>query len=358
MALVRRPRKKAPKAAPVPKNALEAMLPLYLEWLEVRQYSGETIRTRRNHLEIFLRWCAERGLEDPHEITRPVLERYQRHLFHYRKRNGQLLGFRTQHAMLVPLRSWFKWMTRQNHILHNPASEMELPRRSHSLPKHVLTAEEVEQVLLQPDMRDPMGLRDRAILETLYSTGVRRGELVQIKLYDADLKNGTVFIRQGKGKKDRVVPIGDRAVAWIEKYLRETRPELAMEPDDMTLFLSQYGEPISRDHLSDKVHDYIEAANLGKSGGPHLLRHTMATLMLEGGADVRFIQQILGHSNLSSTEIYTHVSIRQLKQVHQATHPAQLKPSEAAAHNQDAEQRAELLAALDKEGDEEDRENP
>src|SRR5271166_3429141 len=112
---------------------------------------GETIRTRRNHLEVFLRWCGERGLEDPHEITRPVLERYQRHLFHYRKRNGQLLGFRTQHAMLVPLRSWFKWMTRQNHILHNPASEMELPRRSHTLPKHVLPAEEVEQVLLQPD---------------------------------------------------------------------------------------------------------------------------------------------------------------------------------------------------------------
>ncbi|HKM49513.1 MAG TPA: site-specific tyrosine recombinase XerC [Terriglobales bacterium] len=347
MAPLRRLRKAKPRPSPPPpRNELEAMLPLYLEWLEVRQYSGETIRTRRNHLEVFLRWCGERGLEDPHEITRPVLERYQRHLFHYRKRNGQLLGFRTQHAMLVPLRSWFKWMTRQNHILHNPASEMELPRRSHTLPKHVLTAEEVEQVLLQPDMRDPMGLRDRAILETLYSTGVRRGELVQIKLYDADLKNGTVFIRQGKGKKDRVVPIGDRAIAWIEKYLRETRPQLAMEPDDMTLFLSQYGEPISRDHLSDKVHDYIEAANLGKSGGPHLLRHTMATLMLEGGADVRFIQQMLGHSNLSSTEIYTHVSIRQLKQVHQATHPAQLKKPETTALRQDAEQRAELLAAL------------
>jgi integrase/recombinase XerD len=129
----------------------------------------------------------------------------------------------------------------------------------------------------------------------------------------------------------------------------ETRPQLAMEPDDMTLFLSQYGEPISRDHLSDKVHDYIEAAKLGKSGGPHLLRHTMATLMLEGGADVRFIQQILGHSNLSSTEIYTHVSIRQLKQVHQATHPAQLKKTETAAPRQDAEQRAELLATLDNE---------
>ncbi len=357
MAPVRRPREEKPKQAPpAPKNALEAMLALYLEWLQVRQYSGETVRTQRNHLDVFLRWCAERGLEDPHEITRPVLERYQRHLFHHRKRNGQPLSFRSQHAMLVPVRSWFKWMTRQNHILHNPASELELPRRGHQLPKHVLTVEEVEQVLRQPDMRDPMGLRDRAILETLYSTGVRRSELIQLKLYDADLRNGTVFIRQGKGKKDRVVPIGDRAIAWIEKYLREIRPKLVVEPDDMTLFLSQYGEPISPDHLSGKVHDYVEAANLGKGGGPHLFRHTMATLMLEGGADVRFIQQMLGHANLSTTEIYAHVSIRQLKQVHRATHPAQLKPSEAAAHAQVAEQRAELLAAFDTE-DTEDEEN-
>jgi integrase/recombinase XerD len=211
--------------------------------------------------------------------------------------------------------------------------------------------EEVEQVLRQPNLSDPMGVRDRAILETLYSTGIRRGECVQLNLYYADLRNGTLFIRQGKGKKDRYVPIGDRAIKWIEKYLCEVRPELAVEPDDMALFLSQYGEAFSRDHLSGMVHDYIEAANLGKGGGPHLLRHTMATLMLENGADLRFIQEILGHEKISTTQIYAHVSIRQLKLVHGHTHPAEQQPESTAAKEAakegDAQARAELLAALD-----------
>jgi integrase/recombinase XerD len=245
--------------------------------------------------------------------------------------------------MLVPLRGWFRWMTRQNHILHNPASELELPRLGHHLPKHVLTVEEVELVLQQPNITDPMGLRDRAILETLYSTGIRRGELIQLKLYDTDVRGGTLFIRQGKGKKDRVVPIGERAIKWIEKYLRQVRPELAVEPDDMTLFLSQYGDALSRDHLSGMVHDYLLAANIGKGGGPHLLRHTMATLMLENGAGLRFIQEILGHEKITTTQIYTHVSIRRLKQVHDSTHPAQLHKAPGAAQEQE---RDELLAAL------------
>ena len=344
MARITRPRKAKPKkAAPLPQNPLQAMLPPYLEWMQVRQYSENTVETRRNQLGVFLRWCNERGLENPHEITRPVLERYQRYLFHYRQRNGCPLSFRTQHGMLVPLRGWFRWMTRQNHILHNPASELELPRLGHHLPKHVLTVEEVELVLQQPTISDPMGLRDRAILETLYSTGIRRGELIQLKLYDTDLRGGTLFIRQGKGKKDRVVPIGERAIKWIEKYLREVRPELTVEPDDMTLFLSQYGDASSRDHLSGMVHDYLLAANIGKGGGPHLLRHTMATLMLENGAGLRFIQEILGHEKISTTQIYTHVSIRRLKQVHQATHPAQLHKASGAAQEQE---RDELLAAL------------
>lgn len=311
------------KAAPVPKNAIEAMLEPHLEALAVKQYSQQTIKTRRDQLGVFIRWCADRGLENPHDITRPVLERYQSYLFNYRKRNHQPLSFRTQYGMLVPVRVWFRWMTRANYIPHNPALDLELPRTGHYLPKHVLSVEEVERVLQQPNVSDSKGLRDRAIVETLYSTGIRRGECVQLKLYDVDLRNGTVFIRQGKGKKDRMVPIGARAISWIERYLCNVRPGLAVEPDDMTLFLSQYGEPISRDHLSGMVHDYVEAANVGKGGGPHLLRHTMATLMLENGADLRFLQEILGHESISTTQIYTHVSIRQLKLVHENTHPAE-----------------------------------
>ena len=318
-------------SAAVSTNSLEAVLRLHLEALAVRLYSLETIKTRQYQLRAFIRWCAVQGIEGPTDIVRTVLEQYQSYLFHYRKKNGQPLSFRTQHGMLVPLRSWFRWMSRENHVLHNPTIDLELPRLGHYLPKHVLSAEEAELLMHRPKLSEPIGLRDRAILETLYSTGIRRGECVRLKLHDTDFRNGTLFVRQGKNKKDRIVPLGRRAIKWIERYIRDVRPSLAPEPDDMTLFLSYYGDPISRDHLSGLVHDYLKATNIGKSGGPHLLRHTMATLMLDNGADLRFLQAMLGHENISTTQIYTHVSIRQLKLVHEKTHPAE-RSKDGRAH--------------------------
>ncbi len=175
---------------------------------------------------------------------------------------------------------------------------------------------------MQPNVADPIGLRDRAILETLYSTGMRRLELINLKLYDLDTERGTILIRQGKGKKDRMVPIGERAIAWLDKYVREARPQIVAEPDDGTVFLTAQGEPFSRDHLTWAVRQHVVAANLGKVGACHLFRHTMATLMHEGGADIRYIQAILGHEDLKTTQIYTQVAIRALKQIHAATHPA------------------------------------
>ena len=203
-------------------------------------------------------------MTEPVEVTRPVLERYQRHLFHYRKKNGEPLSFRSQHSCLVPLRVWFRWMTRQNHILHNPASELELPRLGRALPKNIFSAQEVERIMQLCEIEEPIGLRDRAILEVLYSTGLRRMEMIALKLYDLSLDRGLLLVRQGKGHKDRYVPIGERAIAWLEKYIREGRPQLAIEPDDMTVFLTAQGEPFSRDHLSFAVKERIDAAQAGK----------------------------------------------------------------------------------------------
>uniref|UniRef100_UPI003F958530 tyrosine-type recombinase/integrase n=1 Tax=Mycobacterium sp. TaxID=1785 RepID=UPI003F958530 len=140
-----------------------------------------------------------------------------------------------------------------------------------------------------------------------------------------DLERATVTIRQGKGKKDRIIPLGDRAAAWVRKYLDESRPQLASEPDDKVVFLSNAGEPFSLDYLTEVARGYVEAAGIGKQGACHLFRHTMATLMLEGGADIRFIQAMLGHADLKTTQIYTHVAIRQLQEIHRATHPAKLE---------------------------------
>ena len=350
----RRGRKKR-SSTMVPTTALEAMLAEYLSWTQVRNYSEATVRNRRVHIGFFLEWCNERGLQEPVEITRPVLERYQRYLFHYRKKSGEPLSFHSQHSRMAPVRVWFKWLVKQNYLLANPASEIELPRLGYRLP-HVLSVAEAEQVISQPDIHAPLGLRDRAILETLYSTGMRRLELIQLRLYDLDLARGIVTIRQGKGKKDRVIPIGDRAVAWIEKYLAESRPRLVVEPDASTLFLSADGEEISRDHLTFMARDYIAQAEIGKTGACHLFRHTMATLMLENGADIRFIQQMLGHAKLSSTQIYTQVSIRMLKQVHSMTHPAQLrKPAAETSDGNHDQQKTTLLAMLQAESEEENQ---
>jgi integrase/recombinase XerD len=293
----------------------------YLEALRIKNYSERTVENRESYLELLIAWCSERGLYRPGEVVKPILEKYQRHLFHMRQRSGKALTFRAQHARLVPVRAFFKWLTRQNVILSNPASELELPKLGRRLPRYVLTAEEAEAVLAQADMSDPLGIRDRAILEVLYSTGIRRMEVVALRIDAVDGERGTLMVRQGKGKKDRMVPIGERAAQWVAKYLEEVRPSLVMPPDEGVLFLTTMGEELGADRVTQLVRNYVNQAEIGKRGSCHLFRHTMATLMLENGADIRYIQEMLGHSDLSTTQLYTQVSIRKLQAVHRLTHP-------------------------------------
>jgi len=318
----RKTRKARIVADPAHPEGLASAALAYLEWMRVKNYSERTVENRELYLAYFIDWCEERGLNRPSEITKPILERYQRTLYYYRKKDGRPLSFRSQNARLVPVRAYFKFLARQNLILYNPAADLDLPRIEHRLPKHVLSVAEAEQVLAQADVSEPLGLRDRAILELFYSTGIRRMEAIGLQLYDLDAERGTLIVRQGKGKKDRVVPIGERAAAWVEKYVLEVRGQLLVPPDDGTLFLTKDGEAFTRNRMSQLVREYVDAAKIGKRGSCHLFRHTMATLMLEHGADIRYIQQMLGHAKLETTQIYTQVSIRQLKAIHDATHPA------------------------------------
>jgi len=292
----------------------------HLEWMLVRNYSKATVKTAELWLVGFAQWCAVRAIMRPREVTKPILERYRRHLYYYRKADGRALAFSGQANRLVPLKLFFSWMTRQNALLWNPASELDLPRAEKRLPR-ALTLEEIERVIGHAPVSEPLGLRDRAIMETLYSTGMRRNELVHLKLADFVSAQRTVFIRQGKGKKDRIVPIGERAVAWVNKYLLDVRPLFVVDDIEDSIFVTELGGAFHPDSLSMRIRRYVQAAKLGQNGSCHLFRHTMATLMLEGGADVRFIQEMLGHASLSTTEIYTRVSIRALQAVHDATHP-------------------------------------
>ncbi len=324
-------RKKPYTAFPSPSLHAEAgTLLFFLEpfngWQRVKAFSETTIRRRVDHLRHFIRFCEERGVNTPEDVSRQVVERYQRHLCHVPSvRTKAPLSLFGQLQYLYAVRAFFRFLSKERHLLYNPASELELPRPGKRLPRAVLTLEEAEAVLESADPSGALGLRDRALLETLYSTGIRRSECVNLKVYDLDLNSRTVFIRQGKGRKDRMVPIGERAVLWLHKYLREVRPELASEPDSQALFLTPVGEALAPDSLTERVRFYVEKSGIGKAGSCHLFRHTMATLMLEGGADVRYVQAMLGHSQLSTTEIYTHVSIRKLKDVHERTHPAKMK---------------------------------
>jgi len=172
---------------------------------------------------------------------------------------------------------------------------------------------EVETVLSGIDVSDPMGIRDRAILEVLYSTGMRRMEIINLRWDDIDVERGAIFIREGKGKVDRMVSIGERALAWLEKYLHQARPTFDVLGNDPTLFLTNFGEAFTPNRTTQLVRNHINPAEIRKSGPCHLFRHSCATLMLENGIDTRYIQQLLGHAKLDTTQIYTQVSIRQAK---------------------------------------------
>ena len=322
----RKPRRPAStgRADPAAGNPLHSYRRAFHEWAAACGYSAVTVQTRDRSIARFIGWCDERGVTRPADISRAVLERYQRHLFLARKADGAPLSLKTQESLLNPLRAWFKWLARENHILYNPASELILPRQPRQLPKVLLSVQDVEGILNQPDIATAWGVRDRAILETLYSTGIRRMELTRLSLYDVDLAQGTVMVRLGKGAKDRLIPIGRRACAWIGRYVEEVRPELVTRSDELALFLTDYGEPFEKNRLGDLVRRYLRHAGIPQ-GSCHAFRHAMATHMLENGADIRFIQAMLGHSELSTTQIYTQVSIGKLKEIHAATHPARME---------------------------------
>ena len=309
-------------------SALDSLTTTYLASALAQGYAASTLASRRLHLGQFTEWCDARGLLSADAITPAVLERYRSWLFHLHQADGSALSWATQANKLTSVRMLLAWATRTKRLTVNPAAELELPRLPKRLPRAVLSISEMERVLAQPDLTTPLGLRDRAILEVLYSTGIRRMELVGLDCTDLDAERGALLVREGKGKKDRLVPIGERAIQWTHRYLDQVRTRLLMRsissPEKHALFLSARGRRIRPTKLTERLHQYILHAGIEKPGSVHIFRHTMATLMHDAGADIRDLQEMLGHAQLSTTQIYTHVSIERLKEVHTRTHPAHL----------------------------------
>lgn len=296
----------------------------YLEYQRVKNYSTETIYGLGKMLRYFRMFCEQVGVTQARQVTRAVVVNYQSYLYHYRKANGTALTVGTQKHWLQAVANLFSWLTKEGFVLYNPASDLEMPRREFRLPKTILSASEVEAVMSVPDVETPDGVKFRAILETLYSTGIRRAELCGLSLGDVDYDRGLARIEQGKGHKDRFVPIGERAIKWVEKYLAESRPCLCPSINEHALFLNVEGRRMTPGRLGSHVGELIRKAGIGKVGSCHLFRHTFATLLLENGCDIRYVQAMLGHSKLETTEIYTHVSIRALQDAHTRCHPARM----------------------------------
>ena len=223
---------------------------------------------------------------------------------------------------LLALRQFLRWAVRTARLHTDPTECLRVPRAAQRLPRAILTLAEAERILARPDVSRPLGLRDRAMLELLFSCGLRRMEVIALDLGDLDLHRRLLFVREGKGRRDRVVPVSARACDWLARYLADARPQLLRELGSPALFVGLRRRRIARTQMGNQLRAYLVGAGVCKPGACHIWRHTVATLMHDGGADIRDLQQLLGHADLSTTAIYTRVSVLRLAEVHRRTHPA------------------------------------
>lgn len=295
------------------------------EWLMAQKHQGlsaNTLQTRRLVLRRFLHWCNSQQIESPEWLSRGLLESWLEWLDEYRTKKGKPLTDYTKEGMVRAVNTFLAYLKDRQVIEANPLAGHHISRvRGRNMPT-VLSEAEVELLLSVPDTNDVLGLRDRAILELLYSSGLRRHELVNLQISHLRLNHGVLLVRHGKGAKDRIVPIGAKAHQWLMRYLREARPLLIVpEVRCEYVFVSGYGDGLSSGYLGQIVRNYMNKIGLKVQGSCHLLRHACATHMLEHGADLRVIQTLLGHSRVDTTEIYTHVTTARMCSVHHKVHP-------------------------------------
>lgn len=226
---------------------------------------------------------------------------------------------RTTARLLSTLRRFYQYLVREGKIEEDPSVRIDAPKLGRILPES-LTEDEVECLLEQPDGDNAQGLRDRTMLEVLYATGLRVSELINLQVEQLNLRQGVVRVT-GKGSKDRLVPMGDEAISWIKRYLDEARPVMLADTSNDTLFPTRRGNAMTRQAFWYIIKRYARKAGITKSLSPHTLRHAFATHLLNHGADLRVVQMLLGHSDLSTTQIYTHISRERLKKMHEQHHP-------------------------------------
>ena len=302
-----------------PENIKQAV-ELYVDYLEKQSpYQRLSIALKKTVMRFFVAWAKQESLfEMPlSSLGKKELDDYYLYLNEYRKLGAKIISIHYRRSLILGIQQFFKWLHHQGHILFNPALHLEIPRQPKNLSRRILTYKQVQSVLDQPDIRTKIGIRDKAILELLYASGIRRTELLNLNVDEIDLSRELIYVRQGKGGKDRIIPLGKSASECIKKYLNDARRLWLKDQQNRSLFISIRGNALNSSNLNMSVKKYINQAGIDKPGSCHLIRHSMATHMLEKGCDVRYVQEMLGHSHISSTQAYTHVSMAKLKEVYE-----------------------------------------
>nr|PZN77197.1 MAG: site-specific tyrosine recombinase XerD [Pseudomonadota bacterium] len=277
-----------------------------------RGLSANTLAAYRADLTALNRWLAERGV--------PILETTRAHLQDFIAWRVQA-GARPRSTarQLSSFRRFFRYLAREGLIREDPTAQIAMPKIGRSLPKS-LTEEEVEALLAAPEVDDPLGNRDRTMLEVLYATGLRVSELVNLRSSQVNLNQGVIRI-VGKGNRERLIPLGEEAVRWLTEFFRGPRNEILLERQTDYLFPTRRGDRMTRQAFWHIIKRYARKAGVQKELSPHTLRHAFATHLLNHGADLRVVQMLLGHSDLSTTQIYTHVARERMKELHSKHHP-------------------------------------
>jgi len=289
--------------------------------MQILNRSEETVSRYLYILNHFASFLSQIGVFDIYEFNKQHILQYQKENFYYLNRKGQQNLPQTQNNQIKAVKSFCCFLYSEGYLSHNPAKDIQYAKTPQTLPKTILTHQEVKKLIMQPDIHTPLGYRDRTILEVLYSTGIRRKELLNLKPQDSDCEKGFLRINQGKGQKDRVVPLGKIACKYLENYIKLVRIDLARMKQSPYLFLSLRGNPMASPTLKHMIYKYTKKARINKRISPHVFRHTCATHLIQKKANIRCVQEILGHKSLDTTQKYTQITITDLKEAHQNCHP-------------------------------------
>lgn len=321
----------------VSKSAFEAQKAAYLQHARLKNLSPLTIRQIDQGLGLFVAFARAMGAQEAGQVDGAMVERYKAHMAVLIARSGEVLRVNTARGRLFMVQQWFAFMKKKGLVHFNPAAEVAPPRRAKNLPKGILRPDEVEKVMSLPNLKTPIGYRDRTIMELLYASGARAAELSGIKVGDLDLKKKVVKVL-GKGDKQRFVPLTTPCCRFLERYLADIRPRLMEEARPAghswlkyagtagdLLFVSVYGGPLRPSWVSVLMKRYLFLAGVHRPISPvHCFRHTVATHLLGDGMDVRYVQVMLGHNSIDTTRIYTHVERDLMGKMVKTYHPLEV----------------------------------